>query len=30
MPQHKRKRKCFVGDIKTPDVLTPRQSKHFF
>jgi len=28
--KHKRKRKCFVGDIKTPDLLTPRKSKCHF
>lgn len=29
-PKHERKRKCFVGDIKTPDLLTPRKSKCHF
>jgi len=29
-PNHNNLRKCFVVDIKSPDLDTPRRAKHYF
>lgn len=29
-PKKTNSRKCYVGDIKTPDLDTPRRAKHYF